>query len=155
VVVGTTADDFALAHGWHLLFGKGHWIPETNLPLEGSVRWVAWALGRDLINRPIDGYKGALLTSTSVPLDQLEQLAREWEGGGSMMVNSLDDEAIEASGKQPDVKARCTPPDTLNWDHGGMLVIQEDYDLPLALPAERNDRGDINLLVDLPAPKPK
>jgi hypothetical protein len=31
-----------------------------------------------------------------------------------------------------------------------MLVIEEDHDLPFALPAEENDQGDITLLVNLP-----
>jgi hypothetical protein len=150
VVIGNTADDFALAQGWNLLFGKSHWIPESNLPLEGPLKRVAWTLGHDLANDAVHWNKGAVLTSASMPLDQLQQLAHEWESERSMMINSLDDEATETSGEEPDVKVSCTPPDTLNWDHGGMLVIQEDYDIPLAVPAEKNDQGDINLLVDLP-----
>jgi hypothetical protein len=152
VVVGDTADDFALAQGWHVLFGEARWIPESRLPLTGPVERVAWFLGHDLVNEAMYRNKRAVLTSASVPLDQLQQLAEDWDGGSRFMIMNPGDEAAEAGGAPParNLQVKCIPPDALNWDHGGMLVVQEDYDLPLALPAQENDQGDISLLIDLP-----
>jgi hypothetical protein len=151
VVVGDTADDFALAQGWHVLFGKARWIPESQLPLTGPVERVAWFLRHDLVNDGMYRTKGPVLTSASVPLDQLEQLAEDWDDSRFMIMNPSGD-AAEAGGPRPDpdLQVKCIPPDILNWDHGGRLVIREDYDLPLALPAQESDQGDISLLVDLP-----
>jgi hypothetical protein len=151
VVVGDTADDFALAQGWHVLFGKARWIPESQLPLTGPVKRVAWFLGHDLVDDAIYRNKGAVLTSASVPLEQLQRLAEDWDGSRFMIMNPSGD-AAEAGGPppDPDLQVKCIPPDTLNWNRGGMLVIRDDYDLPLALPAQENDQGDISLLVDLP-----
>jgi hypothetical protein len=90
-----------------------------------------------------------------VPLGQLQQLAQEWYDGhlrSSWDREPTDEDTVES---EPYSRLECTPPEQLNWDHGGMLAIQEDYDLPLALPAEENDQGDISLLVDLPPLNPK
>jgi hypothetical protein len=57
VVLGDTADDFALAQGWHVLFGKARWIPDSQLPLTGPVERVAWFLGHDLVNDAMHGTK--------------------------------------------------------------------------------------------------
>jgi hypothetical protein len=150
VVVGNTADDFALAQGWHVLFRNSHWIPEANLLLERPRQSAAWMLGRDLANDAVYRNKRSFLTSASVPLGQLQQLAQEWYDGhirSSWDGEPTDEDTVES---EPDSRLECTPPERLNWDYGGMLAIEEDYDLPLALPAEENDQGDISLLVDLP-----
>jgi hypothetical protein len=152
VVIGATAEDFALAQGWQLRFGSAHWIPEAHLPLEGPVQHVAWTLAQELITDPEYRNKGALLTSASVPLDQLQQLAQEWAGDArvAMTYGSGDEATQDGSVAEPDVHLKCTKPETLPWDHGTTLVIEEDYDLPLALPAQESDQGDVSLLVNLP-----
>ena len=150
VVVSNSADDFALAQGWHVLLGNSHWIPEANLLLERPAHLVAWMLGHDLASDAVYGNKRSFLTSASLPLGQLRQLAQEWYDGhlrSSWDREPTDEDTVES---EPGSRLECTPPEQVNLDHGGMLAIQEDYDLPLALPAEENDQGDISLLVDLP-----
>jgi hypothetical protein len=111
-------------------------------------------LGHDLASDAVYRNKRSFLTSASVPLGQLQQLAHEWYDGHLRSSWDREPTSEDAVESEPDSRLECMPPEQLNWDDGGTLAIQGEYDFPLALPAETNDQGDISFLVDLPPRTP-
>lgn len=155
VVVGHSADDFALALGWQVQFGNAYWIPETPPFSEKVSDLVVWGLGQDMLSEIEYEHRRAVLTSTTLGQDLLRVVGDSWVESRPRVLTSWTtdggDEVVE-----PDPADEVPPeitylePDALDFADGGLLVVRDQYDVPLALPAAIDEHGQINLLVDLP-----
>ncbi|MFC7593692.1 hypothetical protein ACFQU3_00090 [Terrabacter sp. GCM10028922] len=154
VVVGCSADDFALAQGWHVLFGNSFWIPEDPPFSEKVTNLVLWGLGQDMLSDIEYHHRQAVLTSTTLNNEQVQAVADNWVERRVRVVTSWvteDGETVrDESGEKESPVPRLLRPDDLDFADGGLLVVRDQYDVPLALPATTDEYGQIKLLVDLP-----
>jgi hypothetical protein len=154
IVVGGTADDFALARGWHVLFGNSYWIPEAP-PFGKQVDdLLLWELGQDNFVRDRVPRPQVELTSTSLNEELIDGLIESWVDRRIRVTTYRDDDGepnVNRSTEDTEPpRPKRTQPIDLDFAHGGLLVVKDQYDLPLALPASIDEHGQISLLVDLP-----
>ena len=154
VVVGRSADDFALAQGWHVQFGNSYWIPEDPPMAKKVADQILWGLGQDLLSEAEYHDRQAVLVSTTLDDEQVQTIADDWVERRVRVFTSWVTEDGETVTGEEDAKEIPTPrvmhPDSLAFDEGGLLVVRDQYDVPLALPATTDEYGQIQLLVDLP-----
>lgn len=155
IVVGDTADDFALAHGWHVLFGNSYWIPEAP-PFGKQVDdLLLWRLGQDMLSEMQYRDRKVEVTSTSLNDELINGLIESWVDRRLQVTTYREDDDGEPDADRS--KEDTEPPKPkrmqlidLDFADGGLLVVKDQYDLPLALPASIDEYGQISLLVDLP-----
>ncbi|WP_123391587.1 hypothetical protein [Nocardioides aurantiacus] len=154
VVVGRSADDFALAQGWHVQFGNSYWIPEQPPIAKKVADQLLWGLGQDMLSETEYRDRKAVLTSATLDEKQLQAIADGWVEKRVRVFTSWVDDDGETVTDQEDEKdppaPRVMSPDGLDFTEGGVLVVRDQYDVPLALPATTDEHGQIELLVDLP-----
>jgi hypothetical protein len=154
VIVGDSADDFALARGWHVLFGNSFWIPEAP-PFGNQVDdLLLWGLGQDMLSEIEYHDRKVTMTSMSVEDHLIDGVIDSWVDRRIRLVTHSEDEHSEPDfdgleDNRPPGPERVQPIN-LDFADGGLLVVKDQYDLPLALPASIDEYGQIGLLVDLP-----
>lgn len=156
VVVGNAADDFALASGWHVLFGNSFWVPEAPPVSEEVDNLLLWTLGHDMISEIEYRDRQVLMSSTSLDDRRLDDLIDSWLDRRIRVVaarwdaddNTPEDQRPEGDTATP--RPELMRAINLDFADGRLLVIKDQYDLPLALPASVDEHGQIQLLVDLP-----
>jgi hypothetical protein len=140
VVLGDTADDFALAHLWRLVFGEGVWLPSTlgvtdpNPP--GMLTHGLSGLAQQLARR------GAQLsvTSSSLPPERIEEITGRLRTDG-FVPGPTTVWASVATGE-------------LSWHHPAKrhLGVTDQYDTTVPVPYIVDEDGTRSVAAPLPPP---
>lgn len=142
LVVGDSAEDFALSRLWQLTYGNTYWLPSI---LGGDEDAVPWPVGygvtriaRDLAQRA----DRLVITSMSRPKEDLE-LWRERFLAAYPTRNPQNDDAI------PVILSPELP-----WRQGATagLAVQDQWDSHVTVPISVSEDGTSRMAAPLPAP---
>jgi hypothetical protein len=146
-VVGSTAEDFALAVALDRMFGRTVWFPEEWMRDEAVTSWVTTALGLVALE---DGQIGSIVTSVSLSDDDPHDLiGARWPE--PVTWTSSDGEITGSAGAEvPDIVAATD----LNLDAPHHLACKGDFDHPVTLPTRADGEGGFEFSVELPTYTP-
>ena len=148
-VVGSTAEDFALAVALDRMFGATTWVP-VEWVQDSDLRWPVQEGYRDLLQDARPSGHPPVVTSISLSEEQLNKAIQAswpepiqaWEGNGNPLPLDRDPpEVILAQQLDPGTPMHlaCAP---------------GDYDLPFTSPTRADGRGGFELLLPIPAHTP-
>ncbi|MCX4093613.1 hypothetical protein [Nocardia sp. alder85J] len=144
VVVGDSAEDFALARLWQHTYGQGIWLPsvlgadEDGLPAASVMQSVVTTYSTIRSTGAT-----VTVTSTSLPGDDLARV-----------LERLRAEAGTWFGDEADGVGKVLPAGELVWPRRATvhLGIGEQFDEPLSVPTEVDPTGTRTMLTPLPSP---
>ncbi|MEV4159950.1 hypothetical protein [Nonomuraea dietziae] len=142
LVVGDSAEDFALSRLWQLTYGNTYWLPSMLGVDEDAVPWPigygVTRIARDLARRA----DRLVITSMSRPKDNLE-LWRERFLAASPTISPQNDDAISV-----------IPSPELPWRQGATvgLAVQDQWDSQVTVPISVAEDGTSRMAAPLPAP---
>ncbi|MEW1837522.1 hypothetical protein AB0392_06145 [Nonomuraea angiospora] len=142
LVVGDSAEDFALSRLWQLTYGNTYWLPSMLGVDEGTVPWPigygVTRIARDLALRAAR----LVITSMSRPKDDLE-IWRERLLAAYPTTSLQSDDAIPV----------ITSPE-LPWRQGATagLAVQDQWDSQVTVPISVAEDGTSRMAAPLPAP---
>lgn len=140
VVLGRTANDFALAMAWDRLVGTGIWLPLTGR----HTRWHPY-VGVDLDLAAVQGHEKFRVTSTSLNADECSKLmSRIWAARWMR----------DSSGVAPDPWV-YVPPDRLETTGRVDLRIVDRWDVRHTVPTEAHSDGSAEMAATLPLTVPE
>jgi hypothetical protein len=148
-VIGSTAEDFALAVALDRMCGPTTWIP-TEWTQDSGLRWPVQEAYRDLLQAAHRSGHPPIVTSISQSEEQLDRAVQTswpepiqvWDGQGDPV--PIDDELPEViAAQQLDLRTpmhlACAP---------------GDYDLPFTSPTQADGHGGFEFLLPIPAHTP-
>ncbi|MGS2805927.1 hypothetical protein [Nocardia sp. MW-W600-9] len=145
LVVGDSAEDFALARLWQLIYGHGVWLPS---PLRGDPDAMPTALVDALAKIfYLSRYRPAMVTvtSASMPAAQVDSELERFRAGVRGWPNGDQNPA--------EISEALTAQD-LPWPRRAtkQLAVTEQFDDPLNIPVEVDATGTRTMLTPLPPP---
>ncbi|MTE17031.1 hypothetical protein [Nocardia aurantiaca] len=143
VVVGDTAEDFALARLWQRTYMNGIWLPSAlGTDRDDLPRAVLTGLDK-IFSKARSGRGTVTVTSTSLPPEKLSEVLARFRVELSKHWGAGVDEIGEAVTAQELVWPR----------HNTMhLAIGEQFDDPISVPTEVDGSGTTTMLTPLPPP---
>jgi hypothetical protein len=148
-VIGSTAEDFALAVALDRMYGATMWVPVEWIQ-DSSLRWPVQEGYRDLLHAARSSEKPPVVTSISLSEEQLNEAVQAswpepiqaWDGERNTL--SLD-------GDQPEV----VPAEQLDLGTPMHFACAPgDYDLPFTSPTRADGRGGFEFLLPIPVHTP-
>jgi hypothetical protein len=154
VVLGDTADDFALAHLWRLMFGAGYWIPSALGVHEDR---VPWEIGHGVVRiaRDLARHSGTLaLTSVSRPSEELESIAGRIVAANPLAVLSDGCDGLLAPDDVRDDILLVLPDVELPWRQPMAVgfAVQDQWDSIATVPVSVDEAGTTSMVAPLPPP---
>lgn len=148
-VIGSTAEDFALAVALDRMFGATMWVP-TEWTQDPSLRWMVQEGYRDLLRSAHATGQPPIATSISLSEEELRTAAQAswpepiqaWDGKGNTM--SLDGDPPEL---MQAVRLPLRAPMHLGCAPG-------DYDLPFTSPTRADGQGGFEFVLPVPVHTP-
>jgi hypothetical protein len=144
LVLGDTAEDFALARLWRLTFGVAHWLPSSLGPGQDSVPWpVGWGVTR--IAREL-GRHGGILAITSLSLSDIDlEVSRDRLRAANPITSPAGDrdETIDVVTGQ---NLRWNQPATVG------LAVEDQWDTVVTIPVTVDDTLTTAMAAPLPPP---
>jgi len=144
--IGDAAEDFALAHIYQRLYGAAFWLPVAWAAALGSEA-VSFLLSTPLFRFAMDGIE-TTVASTSLPDDEIDGLIGTlglheplWYSEGER------DDEVDQLRKQ--IKRGRAVWSTKRVQY---LAVSADFDRDFAVPIERAESGDAEMLIPCPAP---
>lgn len=144
LVIGDTAEDFALARLWRLTFGTAHWLPSVlglNVaPVRSSIGWGVSRIAQRL------GRQAGTLAITSVSLSEPELTDVRTQVTAANPAASparMADEGLDVVVSQ-----------NLPWNQPATvgLAVQDQWDTVVTIPVAVDDTATTNMVAPLPAP---
>jgi hypothetical protein len=148
-VIGSTAEDFALALALDRMYGSATWVP-AEWTQDPGLRWPVQEGYRDLLHAAHPSGHPPIVTSISLSGQQLDEAVQTswpkpiqaWRGDGD--TDLLD-------GDPPEV----VPADRLDLGTPMHLACGSgDYDLPFTSPTRADGRGGFEFLLPIPVHTP-
>lgn len=144
LVIGDTAEDFALARLWRLTFGTTSWMPSALGISEDPIPWpIGWGVSR--IARRLNQHAGTLaITSVSRPQSELiETRAR-----------LLAANPVSSPGPAHDVDLGVVAGQNLPWKQPATvsLAVNDQWDTVVTIPVTVDDTATTNMAAPLPPP---
>lgn len=148
-VIGSTAEDFALAVALDRMNGAATWVP-IEWTQDRHLRWPVHEGYRDLLHAAHSSGGPPIVTSISLSEEQLNEAVQAswpepiqaWRGNG---------ETVSLDGDPPDV----VPADHLDLGTPMHLACGPgDYDVPFTSPTRADGRGGFDFLLPIPAHTP-
>jgi hypothetical protein len=148
-VIGSTAEDFALAVGLDRIKGSATWMPAEWIH-DPSLRWPVQEGFRDLLRAADPSGRQPIITSISLSEKQLnEAVQASWPK--PVLARYDDGDALSLDGDPPEV----IPADQLDLGTPMHLACGPgDYDLPFASPTSADGHGGFEFLQPIPAHTP-
>ena len=149
VVIGSSAEDFALAVALDRMFGTAIWVPAawTHDP---GLKWLLQSSYYELLNTARSTGRPPIVTSTSLPHEQLDEAVRaSWP----LSVRASEDMGYPAvlAGDPPEI----VPAEQLDLQSPQHLACVGDYDLTFTSPSRADGRGGAEFLLPIPAFTPR
>ncbi len=149
-VVGSTAEDFALAVALDRMYGSATWVP-VEWTQDSGLRWPLEEGYRDLFQAARRSGHSPVVTSVSLSERKLQEAVQAswpepiqaWRGDGSaasLNGNALDIMPADQLDLETPMHLACGPPG--------------DYDLPFTSPTRADGRGGFEFLLPVPALTP-
>ncbi len=144
--VGDAADDFALAHAYHRLYGRGVWLPITWWAPDGTAdKLVGFSLRAAVSGHVLHGDDIAI-TTTSVDDSTMDAILADLlepttygDGDYERMVQRYEERITLGT-----VDRRA--------DGVQYLAVDGQFDQDYAVPINRNDAGDVEMVASGPPP---
>lgn len=141
IVLGLTADDFALAMAWDRFAGIGTWLPVA----EHDEDWLR-ALGPALETAgPPGNFKPLLVTSASLSEDECHELMRRF--GWIEFLSIVDGEEPDP---EPEPKWEYVDPHRLTPDGRRDWALTDRWDQRMALPTTTDEAGGRSMATRFP-----
>ena len=148
-VIGSTAEDFALAVALDRMYGTTTWVPVEWIQ-DSGLRWAVQEGYRDLLKAASPSGHPPIVTSTSLSEEQLNKAVQAswpapiqaWDDNGNTL--SLDGDPPEVILAQ-------------QLDLGTPMYLAcapADYDLPFTSPTRADGRGGFEFLLPIPVHTP-
>jgi hypothetical protein len=149
-ILGSSAEDFALAVALDRMFGTAIWVP-TEWIDDPAVRWQVQAGYRELITAARSTGSPPVVTSVSLSDQQLtEAINSSWP----LPVQARDDKGnpLVLDGAAP---PEIVPAEQLDLAAPQHLACVGDYDFAFTSPSVADGRGGTDLLLPVPAFVPR
>ncbi|MET9001736.1 hypothetical protein [Amycolatopsis sp. NPDC004169] len=143
LVVGDSAEDFALARLWQLTFGTGFWLPSSLLDGEGTARW---RLGHRIARIARDLARN----SNRLAITSISRSEKELEVTRDRVVEANQ---IKIPGQQdPGLDVILSP--KLPWQQQPIvsLAVEDQWDSQVTVPISVAEDGTRRMAAPLPAP---
>jgi len=147
-VIGSTADDFALAVALDRMYGTTIWVP-AEWTEDPDLRWPVQHGYEDLLQAARRSGRPPIVTSISLSEDQLNAAVQaKWP------------EPIQAWNDQGNTPAldsqppEFVPAEQLDLHAPSHLACTGDYDLPFTSPTRSDGRGGFEFVLPIPAHTP-
>lgn len=147
-VIGSTAEDFALAVALDRMYGAAIWVP-VEWTQDPGLRWVVREGYRDLLNAAQPCGQSPIVTSISLSEEGLNAAI---EASWRMPVHGWDDNgvAMTIDGDPPEIMAA----DQLSLQAPKHLACVGDYDLSFTSSSRADGRGGFEFLLPIPVHTP-
>ncbi|GIH24614.1 hypothetical protein Aph01nite_29240 [Acrocarpospora phusangensis] len=145
VVVGDAAEDFALAHVYRRLYGRGIWLPNAWLASNAVQSMAIFGLRSTLSKHVLRGGKVIVATtsleapSIDVVLSELRQPTFWSEGDHERLAKQFEEHVLGG--------AVTWPTDRMQYS-----AVDGQFDQDYAIPIKRNEAGDVEMAVICPPP---
>lgn len=149
-VVGSTAEDFALAVALDRMNGSAAWVP-SEWTKDPQLRWLVEQCYRDLVHAARYTGRPPVLTSISLSDEQLDEVVKaSWPG--PVQVGLGEGGMVSIAGDPPEI----LPAEQLNLGMPMRLACGPgDYGLPFTSPTRADGLGGFEFLLPIPAHTPR
>lgn len=149
-VLGSSAEDFALAIALDRMFGAAIWVPAewVNDP---APRWLLQGGYYELVNTARDHGCQPVVTSVSLSGEQLDEAV---QASWPLPVQARDDKGSPVMITGAD-RPEIIPAEKLDFAAPQHLACVGDYDFTLNSPSVSDGRGGVELLLPVPAFTPR
>jgi hypothetical protein len=149
-VIGSTAEDFALAVALDRMYGAAMWLP-VEWAQDSELRWPVEEAYRSLLNEARACRHPPIVTTISLSKDELDAaVQKHWPGPvlgtwvGSGQVQTI-------GGDQPEIVAA----EHLDLRAPKHLACTGDFDLSFTSPTQADGRGGFDFVLPVPAHTPR
>jgi hypothetical protein len=148
ICIGATADDFALAYAHRQLYGQGLWLPPEWLSTQGVPdpdSLIFYHL-RSAVFWPSVHDHEIIVMSSSLSESDLDEIINGLHDPISYSENERDEQAEDLSQR---IRRDRTAWSTKQVQY---FAVTRNFDRDFAVPINRNDAGDIEMVIPCPAP---
>ncbi|HUR09272.1 MAG TPA: hypothetical protein VM347_42505, partial [Nonomuraea sp.] len=144
LVVGDTADDFALARLWRLTFGAAYWLPSALGSMQEHVPWPISLRVKSLARELARSGGSLALTSTSLSGQQLVETRERFSAANPI---------IQPPAKDKDALQVLEDGDLL-WNQNATVgyAVQGQWDTITTIPVTLDDTSTASMAAPMPPP---
>jgi hypothetical protein len=147
-VIGSTAEDFALAVALDRMYGAATWVP-VEWTEDSHLRWPMQNCYDDLLQAARPWGHPPIVTSISLSEERVNAAV---QAGWPELIQAWGDKSntVSLNGQPPEF----VPADQLNLQGPRYLACAGDYDVPFASPTRSDGRGGFEFVLPIPAHTP-